>query len=102
MILRGRPVAHFQGPTDLPWAYLDLRYLIAGRASLGATDKELPGCVGGKSGLLPPLQIIAQLKRLIILYCRPVDTFQGPTDLAWAHEVTAKPLQSGQGKSGGA
>ena len=31
----------------------------------------------------------------------PVDTFQGPQTSPWAHEVAAKPLQSGQGKSGG-
>ena len=31
----------------------------------------------------------------------PCGPLSGPTDLAWAHEITLKPLQSGQGKSGG-
>ena len=44
------PVDTFQGPQTSPgrMRLLPSRFRV-GRASLGATDKELPGCAGGKS-----------------------------------------------------
>ena len=47
------PVDTFQGPQTSPGRtrLLPSRFRV-GRASLGATDKELPGCAGQEIGLL--------------------------------------------------